>query len=119
MTQWIEKALRELGITPKYRGYRRAVLSISLALEDEDRLLDVIKQIYEVVGEMDGHCKWKTVEGALRYIVAKAWKKKPQRLIEMAGYTLTQAPTSADFLDIISNYIRRTYLAGTNGRDNL
>lgn len=118
MTQWIEDSLRELGITPKYVGFRRTVLSISRVLEDENRLREVVKQIYHVVGDMD-HCTWTAVECTLRTVVAQVWAHHAKRLCEMAGYTLPQAPTNADFLDIMSNYVRRTYLIGTNGREHL
>ena len=88
MTEAIEQVLRQLGVGANYKGYRITVFAIALISEDEDRLTSVTKEIY--------------------YDVAKrAWYCNPQKLSQIAGYTLLSAPTASEFLDIVSNYIRR------------
>ena len=42
----IEIILRKLGIVSTYKGYKAAVIAVSLALENEDRLHSITKDIY-------------------------------------------------------------------------
>ena len=42
----MQKTLRALGITRNYDGYRLILAAVQLAVEDEDRLRLVTKEIY-------------------------------------------------------------------------
>ncbi len=109
----IQSVLRELGIGRNYRGYQRTALAISVALEDESRLTAVTKEIYGRTAQQAG-CQWTAVERNIRTVVQRAWKVNPQRLIQLAGYPMTTAPTASEFIEVISNYILRTYQPGTS-----
>ena len=105
-TRIIQDTLRELGAGRKRVTQRRTVVAIQLALEDEDRLLHVTKDIYCAVAEIFG-CKWTTVERSIRLVVKRIWSDNAEGLIHMAGYPLSEAPTAPDFVEILSHYIRK------------
>ena len=75
-TQIIEDTLRQLGVGGNYIAQQRAVTAIQLAIEDEDRLLYVTKNIYLPVAQICG-CKWTAVERNLRTVVQRALPKWP------------------------------------------
>lgn len=105
VTQTIESTLRELGIGSNYIAQQRTVVAIRLALEDEDRLLYVTKEIYYPAGEICG-CKWTAVERNIRTVVQRVWRINPSGLAQMAGYPLLEPPTASDFVEILAHYIR-------------
>ena len=105
----IKDTLRSLHITKNYKGYAQALLSLELALQDENRLLSVTKEIYMVVGERED-TSWHTVERNLRTIVKRAWERNPELLEKMAGYQLPVPPKVSEFLDIVSGYLQRKVL---------
>ena len=105
-TRIIQDTLRELGAGRKRVTQRRTVVAIQLALEDEDRLLHVTKDIYCAAAEICG-CKWTTVERSIRLVVKRVWSDNAEGLIHMAGYPLSEAPTASDFVEILSHYIRK------------
>ena len=49
---YILNDLQFLGITPNYRGYRQAAWAVQLALEDEERLCDLAKNIYKPIAQL-------------------------------------------------------------------
>ena len=107
MSAKIREALRPFGITGGRHGFPRVVRAIELVLEDEDRLYAVTKQVYATTGNQLG-CSEKTVERNIRSAVNTAWHRDRSLLAEYAGYSLTEPPTSSEFLEIMSNYIQRS-----------
>lgn len=105
----IQIILRRLGICTTYKGYKAAVLAISLALEDENRLNSITKCIYTEVAHQLGTTPT-AVEKNLRTVVQRAWKLNPADMERMAGYHLEYMPSVSEFLDIIFNYIQRSRL---------
>lgn len=101
--------LRSLGITRSYLGYRRIVLAVHLALENQDRLEAVIKEIYQPVAAACG-CSWTAVERTLRTISQRAWQVNPRLLTQMAGYPLDRAPSAARFLEILTVHAARNFV---------
>lgn len=108
MTEAIESILRQLGIGANYKGFRITALAVALIVENEERLTSITKEIYYDVAKLTNY-SWTAVERNIRTVVARAWYCNPQKLNQMAGYTLTGAPTASEFLDIVSNYIRRNH----------
>lgn len=47
----IYDALQSLGITRNYKGCRQAARAVQLALEDEERLEHIMKEIYWVIAD--------------------------------------------------------------------
>lgn len=102
-----EIILQTLGISLRFKGYRRTLLALTLAFQDECRLEAVTTDIYmEVAKQL--HCNWMSVEHSIRTSVKRAWNVNRKFLIEMAGYDLVEAPTSADFLSICVSYLQRS-----------
>ena len=98
----IRRELRALGITRRCRCYGRIVMAIQLAVDQEDSLEAVTKEIYWEVGSRCGR-KWTAVERNIRTAVQIAWRTNPELLREMAGYPLDGPPTASEFLEILSN----------------
>ena len=115
-TQIIEDTLRQLGVGGNYIAQQRAVTAIQLAIEDEDRLLYVTKNIYLPVAQICG-CKWTAVERNLRTVVQRVWRINPEGLAQMAGYPLSEPPTASDFIEILAHYIRRSLPSPTASLD--
>ena len=102
----IRRELRALGITRRCRCYGRIVMAIQLAVDQEDSLEAVTKEIYWEVGSRCGR-KWTAVERNIRTAVQIAWRTNPELLREMAGYPLDGPPTASEFLEILSNDVQR------------
>ena len=102
----IEDLLMSLGITRNYRGYRRTALAIQLAMEREERLEAVTKEIYWEVARLCG-CTWTAVERNIRTVVQRAWRVNPARLAEMARYPLEKPPTASQFIALTAACLRR------------
>lgn len=96
----IRRELRALGITRRCRCYGRIVMAIQLAVDQEDSLEAVTKEIYWEVGSRCGR-KWTAVERNIRTAVQIAWRTNPELLREMAGYPLDGPPTASEFLEIL------------------
>ena len=102
----IEDILWMLGITQSYKGYRRMLLILDLALKNESRLEAVTKELYMEAAEQL-HCDWKALEHSLRTVVRRAWMTNPGFLQEMAGYHISDYPVNSEFLSIIVGYLQR------------
>lgn len=103
----IQDTLRLFGITRCYKGFLHTAYAIQLAVEDEDRLEAVTKEIYmETVFHFN--CTWTAVERNIRTAVARAWKINRPLLAEIAGYPLTCTPTASEFIEILASYILRS-----------
>ena len=92
----IRRELRALGITRRCRCYGRIVMAIQLAVDQEDSLEAVTKEIYWEVGSRCGR-KWTAVERNIRTAVQIAWRTNPELLREMAGYPWTGRPPHRNF----------------------
>lgn len=103
----IQETLRLFGITRCYKGFLHTAYAIQLAVEDENRLEAVTKEIYMETA-FHFNCTWTAVERNIRTAVARAWKINHALLCDMAGYPLTCAPTASEFIEIIASYILRS-----------
>ena len=107
MNPIIERALRRLGITGNYRGYRQLAMALALVLEDEDRLYSIQREVYQVVAA-ELHCNPDTIERNIRTVLQRVWKTNRAQLNLFAGFDLIEPPKPAEFIDIIANRIRRS-----------
>ena len=103
----IQAILRKLGICSTYRGYKAMVIALTLALEDEDRLNAITREIYAETARQLGSTP-SAVEKNLRTVVMRAWDINRTDLERMAGYRLEAMPSVSEFLDILFNYIQRS-----------
>ena len=105
----VQDILEELGVTRVYKGYSHTEYALELVLEDEDRLEAVTKKVYQETAR-HFQCHWTAVERNIRTVIQRVWRINPTLLQKMARYPLTEAPTTRDFLSIITAYIQRTAL---------
>ena len=103
----IQAILRKLGICSTYRGYKAMVIALTLALEDEDRLNAITREIYAETARQLGSTP-SAVEKNLRTVGMRAWDINRTDLERMAGYRLEAMPSVSEFLDILFNYIQRS-----------
>ena len=103
----IQDTQRLFGITRCYKGFLHTAYAIQLAVEDEDRLEAVTKEIYMETA-FHFNCTWTAVERNIRTTVARAWKINRPLLAEIAGYPLTCTPTASEFIEILASYILRS-----------
>ena len=106
----ISEVLRLLGIGGNRSGHRFTASAVMLALEEQDLLLGVTKQLYPAVAA-HYNCKWQRVERGIRSAAARAWKCNPAYLMELARYPMVKAPTSSEFVDILASYFLRSEAA--------
>ena len=105
-TQLLNETLQSLGISKCYKGYRQLLLSVELALDDENRLICITENIYHQVADMCGcnHCQ---VERNIRTVAQHIWKHNSEKLMEIAGYTLNAQPSVSELISILVTYIER------------
>ena len=98
--------LQSLGITANYKGYQQTALAVQLALQDEERLRHVTKEIYWVVADQIG-CGQSTVERNIRTAAQVAWKINPARLQRLAGYPFRASPSASELISILTSHFQR------------
>ena len=101
--------LRTLGITANYKGYKQAAWAIHLALDDERRLDDISKEIYQPIAQLF-FCYINSVERNLRTVSRRAWTLQREHFQEIAGCELPAPPTASAFLRILVNHLRTNVL---------
>ena len=104
MKTTLQNALRTLGITRNYDGYRLTLNAVQLALEDEKRLRFVIREIYRPVAALC-NCPLAHVERNIRTVIFRAWRVNRPFLSELAGFPLEAPPTVSHFIEMLVNYL--------------
>lgn len=108
--------LRELGIPGHYLGYRQLACALDLLAEKEERILNVYRDVYVVVGE-HFHTTGGNVEKNIRTVLQAAWQRDYTRhqFERLAGYSSPNRPFASEFLDAVSAYLRtgKTRTAGS------
>lgn len=103
----IERLLRSLGIGATYRGYRYISYGIRLCLIDEDYLLSVSKLLYPQIAKYY-HTTSSSVERDIRTVVKVCWERGNVNLLqEIALRPMNSRPTSGEFLDILTAYLKK------------
>ena len=108
--RYIEDALQKLHIKKRYHGYRLLSAAVALALADDSRLLEVRKKIYRPVAECYD-CNISNVERNIRTVSVRTWNDYREELCDTARYVLHSPPPASELIEIIVNYIQRTYPA--------
>ena len=100
----IQKTLRALGITSNYDGYRLILAAEQLAVEDEDRLRLITKEIYRPVSILCC-CPLANVERNIRTVIFRAWKVNRPLLSQLAGFPLEAPPAVSHFIEMLANHL--------------
>lgn len=109
----VQIILRKLGIGSTYKGYHAVVIAVTLALEDENRLSSVTKEIYEETAKRLNTTTY-AVEKNIRTVAHLAWEKNRSTMEMIAGFPLNAPPAVSDFLDYLTTYIKRNKLRLSN-----
>ena len=100
----IQKTLRALGITSNYDGYRLILAAEQLAVEDEDRLRLITKEIYRPVSILCC-CPLANVERNIHTVIFRVWKVNRPLLSQLAGFPLEAPPAVSHFIEMLANHL--------------
>lgn len=106
MITQVQQLLRPFGITPKYIGCRQLARALEIIRDDPDSLEAIGKCIYDPIARQY-NCSWRTIERNIRTLSLRAWDADPRYLQQLAGYPLSAPPSTACFVEIVSNYLQR------------
>lgn len=98
-----DDVLFRLGITPNYVGYKYLLSALEMALEDEDRLSCVSKEIWGPLEE-EYHYKKKGIESGIRTLSNRAWLKNPELVKELSPGKDPGPLSAVDFLTALYHY---------------
>ena len=107
LTITAEDLLRYLMIPGTCLGFHQLGTAIHFAVEDENRLLNVIDDLYPLVGEVYNATP-NSVQKNMRMAIIAGWKNggKEQRE-KLMGLPFRNRPVTKDFIDILADYLRR------------
>ena len=90
-----------LGIHSTYKGYHYLVTALELAIQNEDNLIFVTKNIFPIVARKyhtNVHC----VERNIRTIILNCWNSPYRKTLqEIAPCPLYKPPSVGEFIDIL------------------
>lgn len=104
--QLLNETIQSLGILKRYKGYKQLMMSVELALDDEERLMYITENIYNVVADKC-YCNRHNIERNIRTVARKAWKNHSGRLTEIAGYDVINTPSVSELISILTTYVER------------
>ena len=82
-------------------------LTIHFAVEDENRLLNVIDDLYPLVGEVYNATP-NSVQKNMRMAIIAGWKNGGKEQMEkLMGLPFRNRPVTKDFIDLLADYLRR------------
>lgn len=100
--------LRYLGIPRTYNGFDQLAMAVDMAVEDENRLLNVTREIYLVIAQSYG-ISVQSVLKNMRTVINVCWRGGGKaRLIELTRYCEQSAPATDEFIDLLTDYIKRS-----------
>ena len=102
--------LRMLGVGRRYLGYRIIIQVVRMVLQDE-RCLQHIKQGLLIPLAQEQGCDWRAIERNIRTVIHRAWCINREYLCELAGYPLHQAPTVAEFVEILAGHAQQRLIS--------
>lgn len=105
----ITEKLFEIGIPASILGFDYAKTAISLCIDDETYLREVVKRLYVEVAKINNTTPTKA-ERAIRHAIEVAWRRGKQEVIEkIFGYTISAAkgkPTNSEFIAMMTKQIK-------------
>lgn len=99
----ISELLLELGIPLHYRGYQFLRDSLSLALEDEEYLFGVTKNLYPTIAKMHRSTAAR-VERSMRNAIEAAWSC-PNGVLRQRLSGRETKPSNREFLTLLYKWI--------------
>ena len=81
MKQIIHDTMRNLGITRNYRGYYQLFVCVELALEDENRMMNITNEIYRPAAKFL-NCNYFSIERNIRTVINRVWRTNQKLLLK-------------------------------------
>lgn len=101
--------LSSLGIPSNRKGYWFTSRSLELALEDENRLILLSRNLFPLVAAYY-HTDIRCIERDIRTIIDNCWDSPSRKnLQEISPYALTYKPTVGEFLDILYWHLKKQH----------
>lgn len=99
--------LRYLMIPGTCLGFRQLETAVNLAVEDENRLLNVIDELYPLVAKAY-NATINSVQKNMRVAIIAGWKNGGDKQLErLLGLAYPTRPVTKDFIDLLADYLRR------------
>ena len=101
-----DRLLRSIGASGRYTGFDYAVYMIEQIVSSQESIHLITKRLYPETARHFG-VKPHSVEHALRTLINTCWAYVDRdALNEIAGRPLMQAPSNAEFIDMMAAYIK-------------
>ena len=101
-----DRLLRSIGASGRYTGFDYAVYMIEQVVDSPESIRLITKRLYPETARHFG-VKPHSVEHALRTLISACWTHGDRdALNEIAGRQLIQAPSNAEFIDMMAAYIK-------------
>ena len=101
-----DRLLRSIGASGRYTGFDYAVYMIEQVVDSQESIRLITKRLYPETARHFG-VKPHSVEHALRTLISACWAHGDRdALNEIAGRPLIQAPSNAEFIDMMAAYIK-------------
>ena len=95
----IHRLLYSLGLTAEHTGFFHSAYAILLVCRDPERLHAATKLLYPETAD-HYHTTWGSVERNIRYVIDLLWRDHPNRISDLAGYTILRKPTPRKFISL-------------------
>ncbi|MCI7274998.1 MAG: sporulation initiation factor Spo0A C-terminal domain-containing protein [Lachnospiraceae bacterium] len=106
MNTLLESFLRSLGASQRYAGYDDILVCLELALQDENRLLHLQRQLYRPTAVFQ-HTNISSVKRNMDTLVWSCWRKRDPRVWDtISGCHLKSCPTLGEFLELSVCYLK-------------
>ena len=101
-----DRLLRSIGASGRYTGFDYAVYMIEQVVSSQESIHLITKRLYPETARHFG-VKPHSVEHALRTLINTCWDYGDRDAMnEIAGRPLIQAPSNAEFIDMMAAYIK-------------
>lgn len=108
--EWqVAHIFKDLGISPRYKGYQYLNRAISLIYKDKKRMNAITRDIYPSIAKEFG-TTWQAVEHAIRHAIVKNLNRCNLDTIQKYfGNTIsphTGKPTNSEFIAMVVDHLR-------------
>lgn len=113
----ITRILCRIGMPAGIRGYAYVKTAITYAVEDNNRIYAITKQIYPEVAKQHNSTASR-VERAIRHAIERTWSMgSVKRAVDLYGYSfrdLEFKPTNSEFIAEVVEIIMKEYRLGNS-----
>ncbi|MDD4075332.1 MAG: sporulation initiation factor Spo0A C-terminal domain-containing protein [Eubacteriales bacterium] len=105
-TKIAAETLRNVGISPKYKGYVYALYMLCLSMDDFTRVHNMTTQLYGFTCEKY-NANPGAVERNIRFAIRRAWESDQSGAMHrlFQSYGIYYTPTNREFIAVLSDYM--------------